>query len=799
MASTTDTSYLPPVSSPETLPARFEQLLNAVARTKKMLVLCGDSASRQASLPLVEAPVDVPHGSETRRTALRTLLRQCSPATVPPDSLDPRVLAGLNAAMTCRRIAARSAPARSFHGFLARMCAQGKLAGCLTTSFDGLEARGDPALEARTIMLHGDNRLVRCCRRNCSGMDQSDTIELDDRFLNPVPSGNLGQLCNSCSKKHKKMALSRRTCGERSLALRPAVEIDLGGDMVAGEAKATMLEFAKGSQLLLIVEQTLKSPSLLELTRDLAEVVHERSGAVIYVGREPLRGRNLFTHIDAQLQIDVSDFVVRVEEEADKVALSGGKDGLEVVYDEQDFWFDVVSNQLPALSRSEHTGYDGEVCERCMCSVPEYLVHCRLCQSRFCCRRIAYDESLSAPLDEQGLVKLIDEPGDQDPFTLEDACVILDHYSKDGSRPRLEQAKRDFVCSDCWNRGVQGLYPVPFFKARTTSPEGECEEGIAALSDGGVLLGAVLAPGQTFGRPGGQSMGEQGLAAEYQCKIEPVKLEHLGEKKRVLENMTWEAGSYTAFVIYFTHGLTGDQGYQLAPGVALQPAQYLEQTLPVASDVLRGAREARCFVVCCGHPLYHSGLVAGLSKWFDSEGLLDTLLMTMNIKLCLVYMLNLLARLSTRMVDADPHAAETMFQTWLSDSLAPSHTDILCLSRRSEPMLWQYAPFQSRPLGKPLPSIMSMCTCPGVPVGEYRQLRRLGSRKAWEVDHNGRDGSALRDVAVKATCTLCRQMWPLPSEHMAGTLRKHLGIYATVVPYFAPQPAADGPSTVIDS
>jgi hypothetical protein len=158
----------------------------------------------------------------------------------------------------------------------------------------------------------------------------------------------------------------------------------------------------------------------------------------------------------------------------------------------------------------------------------------------------------------------------------------------------------------------------------------------------------------------------------------------------------------------------------------------------------------------------------------------------MNSKLSVAYVVNLLARLTTQMVDPDPCASETMFQMWLTDSVAASHTDILCLARGSAPMLWLYAPFQSRPLGKPLPNIMTTCSCPNLPGGEAKSLRRLNSRKAWEVDHNGADGVALRDVVVKATCTVCRQAWPLPSEHLAGTLRKHSGTFAAVVPYFAP-------------
>jgi hypothetical protein len=192
---------------------------------------------------------------------------------------------------------------------------------------------------------------------------------------------------------------------------------------------------------------------------------------------------------------------------------------------------------------------------------------------------------------------------------------------------------------------------------------------------------------------------------------------------------------------------------------------------PVRTHAIQGLSIINTLTVSCVH---------------HSESPFDTLLGAMNTKLSVAYMVNLMARLSTRMVDPDPRVTETMFHMWLTDSVAASHTDMLCLARGSEPILWLYAPFQSRPLGKPLPSIMSTCSCPDRSAAEPVTLRRAKSRKEWEVDHNGADGMALHDVVVKATCTVCRQMWPLPSEHLAGTLRKHAGSFAAVVQYFAP-------------
>jgi hypothetical protein len=154
---------------------------------------------------LIDDSVDIVHGLQKRRLPLRSLLRECSPAIIPADNLDPRLLASLNSVMAARRVAARSAAASGFHRFLTRMFVEGRLERCLTTSFDGLEACGDPALESKTIMLHGDNRVLRCCRRGCPGVSEEETAELDDTLLNPFASGDSpdfpGQLCGECYKK----------------------------------------------------------------------------------------------------------------------------------------------------------------------------------------------------------------------------------------------------------------------------------------------------------------------------------------------------------------------------------------------------------------------------------------------------------------------------------------------------------------------------------------------------------------------------------------------------------------------
>lgn len=135
---------------------------------------------------------------------MRTLIRDCTPGKTSADDLNPRTLAGLNKVMAARRVAARSAPPSEFHSFLSRLCAAGALAACLTTSFDGLEARGDPALESKMVMLHGDNRVLRCCRPRCAGLSEEDTMKLDGWWLgsdDAVDPDAHSVLCEECLKK----------------------------------------------------------------------------------------------------------------------------------------------------------------------------------------------------------------------------------------------------------------------------------------------------------------------------------------------------------------------------------------------------------------------------------------------------------------------------------------------------------------------------------------------------------------------------------------------------------------------
>ncbi|KAG8715073.1 hypothetical protein FRC08_011025 [Ceratobasidium sp. 394] len=798
--SQSNANSVPQMMTYDSHPARMRQIVDAVSRTRKMMILCGDVAARELSLPGLDESVDVCYGEESRRAPLRSLIRDLKPTRESPAENQNRfMVASLNLAMAERRVAARSAQPGAFSGFISRMNQIGKLALCATTGFDGLEAAHDPLLAEKMVMLHGDNRQLRCYRRACKGLPEDEVGRLDSLLLSMdnLGEGDRARLCTNCWKSYIKASKQARVGNQRTHSLRPAVDVDVAEDMMSGEGKGLMMRAAEQCQLLLIVGTSLKSQRLRELTQDLADVIHARSGAVVYVYQERLKGRNLFNHIDFHLGLDTATMASHVLGQLEQPSTSSSS-GLEPVYNEEDFWFEMVNNDVVAAARKEEEPYAGPLCRGCGCGIEEYLVSCQNCGHLYCCRRVNYDESDAAPQKNDGTVVPIDIPDEgDDPFELQDACVVLNLYSKDGKRPRLAEAKREFVCPYCWNRETLGLYPHYVRPGtRLIMDHDEAKPRMAMViyyveqfwPHAKHLTTLVAARWESKGWPDclGASPSSVYSHSFLKCFVQPVKLEHMSESV-VFQQFPFEADSYELFVVYLTHGLTGDQGYQMAHGEAVQPVPFLERTVDAAGNIYRQASSRRAFVLCCAHPLSNSGFVAGMRQWMDSDAGFDSLLASMNLRLSPAYLVNLVAKITTGLVEQAPWAAETMFRMWLADSIAPSHSDMLLLARKREPELWLYAPFQSRPLGKPLPNVLAVCSCPGLSGGgtENKVLRRAGGRKVWDVRQtNGKDGTPLRDVRVQAACLVCRQSWPLPSEHMDGVLRKYFGTFGAVVPYF---------------
>ncbi|QRW22534.1 Hydrocephalus-inducing protein [Rhizoctonia solani] len=354
-----------------------------------------------------------------------------------------------------------------------------------------------------------------------------------------------------------------------------------------------------------------------------------------------------------------------------------------------------------------------------------------------------------------------------DDFAYHDACLIFDFFSQEGTRS-IEDAKESFVCPDCWDHHKDGLYPPM------------CQDSVELRTSKWPRLVMVVYYLQEFW-PQTQHLitMTSGLWKQLGWEFQgfSVRLQHLQDRSDVTAQLQWEAGSFQFMAVFITHGLTGDQGYQLDDSEAVPPLNLLQLTLPVAQTAVGGASLTLVFFFACGHPMMSPIMVSTLQDWVNKDEEQRTLVACLNKKLSPVYMFNWLNKATKALAEEPDEVQRTLRLSWLRDSIAPSHSDLLFMSNGHAAEMWLYAPFQSRPLGRPLPSLLSVCPC----SSKGKNQRR---KKIWKVDHNGKSGRQLCDVEVKAICRACRQKWPLPQEDMKGILVKVNGVYAAIVPYF---------------
>ncbi|CAE6494119.1 unnamed protein product [Rhizoctonia solani] len=707
------------VITPLDNPTRFSEVLATIGRTQKMMVLSGENVGLAAGLLPVSAPLPGQRTGQGQTNTLRGLLVECSPTTIAPDQLPAERLAALNLAMTRRRIAARSAELTKFHHLLGRLFDEGRLISYLTESFDGIEERSSAGFSDRVVMLYGDNRLLRCCMPRCCMTLEDAALELDTSFL-----ASERVLCADCCRANTKTSKERRKGTDATRALRPAVQGSLGAQMLVGEDRQAMKEAAGKCQLLLILGISLKDPEILDLTRELGEVIRSNYGGVVYVSPQALRGgQSTYDHIDFHLKVEP------------EVAIDGISSALDKANDESmlvdgedhtaDMWFD--------------------------------------CPSLFCYRRADYLAELNAGNGQSTLEPQANNNNNNnnnnsrsnsnnncqnevetfvsDSFTFDLACLVFNRYADEGPKRTLESIKADFLCPDCWEYNSAGLYPH-FVRAMPRVTIERPGQPLPRM----VLLVYYLEQFWPAAKQLCTSLGGRWKNNGWPCHIVPIKLESLAEQQDVLSDLTWEEQSFDVMVIYLMHGLSGEQGYQVGHELAYRAVEFFDQTLKVSRGLLDKARTKRAFLMCCGYPLLSPQMVKEMQVWIDGPGTLDSIVGCLNRRMSPGFMVNMISKLSTHLLEQDEWAWEVMFETWLTDSIARTHSDLLCLAPGRSAEMWLYAPFQSRPLGKPLPDLLQVCNCPKL-VGDSSNISAGAiPRKQWKVTHEGKAGRSIRDL-----------------------------------------------------
>ncbi|KAG8714818.1 hypothetical protein FRC08_011407 [Ceratobasidium sp. 394] len=739
-------------------PTRVDEIAAAIAQTPKMMIVCGPGVSFASGMPGKDTPLQLLHNGYASTTTLGAAIEDCSILNPHAKQLSDDKLAAFSVAMTRLRIRARTAPLSPFHQFLQRVFREERAVLCLTENSDGLETRDAPEADGRLVTMHGDNRWLRCSTPHCPGVEPQQVAELDERLL----SAEIVQ-CPSCTAKAAAMK-SQRLAGPPALrSLRPAVQSYVDGPLQpGGKMRENIISAAEGCNLLLVVGVSLKSRAIFTLVRDIAAAVHGQYGAVVYIDHKAIKGLKTDHCIDIHLKVDAqkcSEHIMRAMDQV-VVTISSANGDIDMTFEEDndpsDLWYDVLNNDLAREVTLERPPWTKPRCCVCNLGVMECLLQCLVCKDYMC------------------------YPGQYNADAKYRCCIVPHTFSTTDGQLLGRQSIDEFICPFCWDHRERGIYPHyvrPAPRVLNQEPD-DTAPRIAMIvyfldqfwPQAKHLCALVAGRWTLLGWP---------------SYVQPIKLEELDDKRDILGDCPWVAGSFDLFVVYITHGLSESRGYQLSHKVSLSGPELFDRTMAPAEGIFKRAKSTHAFLACCGVPFGYPDTTRELQQWMNHGGVFNTLVGCLNQKLAPAYLVNFIAKASMSQVGVDEPTGEEILECWLSDGLVCNHTDLIFMAKGLPPCMWIFAPFDSRPLGKELPNLLGACSCQreGAPGGDDRPRRR----KVWIVSHDGsaRHGKPLRDVQVKARCSRCSQAWVMPVESLNGHLHVHGGLYAAVVPYFA--------------
>ncbi|EUC54287.1 hypothetical protein RSOL_036300, partial [Rhizoctonia solani AG-3 Rhs1AP] len=489
-----------------------------------------------------------------------------------------------------------------------------------------------------------------------------------------------------------------------------------------GKIRNKVVTAAKGADLLIIAGISLQSDEIMELVREISEEIHARYGGVVYIGSQPIRGRTTKYYVDFHLKMDVDECAKQILGVMDRLDSDASTElASDIENDKTDIWFEIISNELEGLICQEEPEDTAPRCYLCNLGLDECLLQCRRCGDHLCYTG-PYPTNQTAP------------------------CIMLQVFRDEVNRPPVQEEIENFSCIHCWSQSEEGAYP---HYVRTAPWVAVRERGKPAPRM--VMLIYYL---EQFWP---QAMHlQKHIAGKWVCRgwsahVEPVRLETLPEQGTILPNLSWEAKTYNVYIIYITHGISATKTYQVSPGTSYSAPEAPQK-------------------------------VWDLQLWLNRSDLVNTVMGCLNEKFTPAFLVCFLGKLTTSTAN-DKLLSEDVIDSWLSDDIAVSHTDLICLEKWSPPVMWLFSPFNSRPLGKELPHILTACQCKRMQRTSNQQQQK--NRKVWMTSHNAAHGMHLNKVQVKVTCSLCRQMWILPSEHLTGVVYTHAGLYSSIVPFFA--------------
>lgn len=343
-------------------------------------------------------------------------------------------------------------------------------------------------------------------------------------------------------------------------------------------------------------------------------------------------------------------------------------------------------------------------------------------------------------------------------------CLALHSLVAPGPEDTLDTIKEVFKCYECFDHSGEAIYPhlmrQPrfFYDAPIQAPR---------------LLLAVYYLSQFY--PDAEhtmlAIANSWTLQGWECAYWPIPFHLLDGKRTPDFHVSWPAGSYNMMVVYITHGVSDN--YQINDTLGVEPQQFLKQTTTPISGFIKGATTCVSFILACGKVYDDPRNMAQIQQWIEQEDNFHSVVGTLNRRLSPAYMVDLLCQVAVDLLGYSTWKWELLIDLWLRNTLANGHTDLIYFERHNRPRAFLFSPFQTRPLGIPLPPILNACPCR--PGSEEKK------RKVWKVQHTGVARKEIGKVVIRVECSVCEKVWHLQKPRLNGLLWTCGGLYASIL------------------
>ncbi|QRV74544.1 NAD-dependent histone deacetylase SIR2 [Ceratobasidium sp. AG-Ba] len=574
--------------------------------------------------------------------------------------------------LALNRQAATEAVPTVFYRLLAYLFQHDRLDKSYTTNPDCLENKVLPTIlvndaETAVVKVLGSNEDVKC--DVCDLVLPAAQFQADFLENHTVP-------CPRCSESQGRR--SERTAP----ILQPAVTML---DEIP-DSQDIFQSMADDSDVLLLVGIPCIEPQLETLVKDMARMARESDRRVVYIGLELLPKSGWSQIVDVHLRVDPLHWAERHFQKlvATQHESRNGLEALESFFVPPPVPFELGTDVGQFL-------FSGSVndCRLCFKSVSSDVVHpCRVCHTPYC---------MQGP----------DAPDDT-------CCVHLFELSPShvDASSDMRRALEKFVCPGCFVPASGELYPHSVCPAPCRLPEPLISPPRLVVYI--FYIHEFRYTATHMARAVAYTWNERG----WPCRVVPISLDDLAHNVSVdvlnKQNL-WNYRSYRVFALYLTHALTPSLNIQTSATHAEPVDVVIDMTLTAIQPVLLHAASLDVILLCCGHLFKSPQLVGCLQQVMSQWPILENIVGCLNTRLPASVMTPLISSL---VVDALGYGTElptSFVENWMRDEMASALTDIILFSPKSEPMIYRFAPMQTRPLGRPLPSVLHTCDCKNVP------------------------------------------------------------------------------------